>query len=374
MSSSFISLSFWAIYILSIIGLIQVNIISFVPFIFMVTPVTLAIYLGYAFGKRSQELRLNLEQVKTLSKEKESILSLQNETLETQVQERTASLNQSIIDLKATQSQLIQSEKMASLGELTAGIAHEIQNPLNFVNNFSEVSNEMMQEIKEERAKNKEDRDEALQDEILEDISKNLDKISLHGNRASSIVKGMLEHSRTSSGEKELIDINALADEYLKLAYHGLRAKDKDFNASFESRFDDSIPKIEVVPQDIGRVLLNLINNAFYACNERNQSTVNEKQKTESLKPNVESYKPTVTISSKNLNEKVEITISDNGNGIPQNIVNKIFQPFFTTKPTGKGTGLGLSLAYDIVKAHGGEIKINTKENEGTEFTITLPA
>ncbi|MBU1760771.1 MAG: two-component sensor histidine kinase [Bacteroidetes bacterium] len=381
MSSSFISLSFWAIYILSIIGLIQVNIISFVPFIFMVTPVTLAIYLGYAFGKRSQELRLNLEQVKTLSKEKESILSLQNETLETQVQERTASLNQSIIDLKATQSQLIQSEKMASLGELTAGIAHEIQNPLNFVNNFSEVSNEMMQEIKEERAKNKEDRDEALQDEILEDISKNLDKISLHGNRASSIVKGMLEHSRTSSGEKELIDINALADEYLKLAYHGLRAKDKDFNASFESRFDDSIPKIEVVPQDIGRVLLNLINNAFYACTERSRSAVNEKQQAEGLKQNAESYKPKVTISTKSQKSPsgdlgVIISVSDNGNGIPQNIIDKIFQPFFTTKPTGKGTGLGLSLAYDIVKAHGGKITIGIPKPEqlGTTFIISLPA
>ena len=271
----------------------------------------------------------------------------------------------SLVELKAAQAQLIQSEKMASLGELTAGIAHEIQNPLNFVNNFSEVSNEMIQEIKEERTKNKEDRDEAMQDEILEDISKNLEKISQHGNRASSIVKGMLEHSRTSSGQKELTDINTLADEYLKLAYHGLRAKDKSFNSEMKTEFAESLPKIAVVPQDFGRVLLNLINNAFYA--------VNEKQQAEGYKPKAESYKPTVTISTKSINGKVEIIISDNGNGIPQNIIDKIFQPFFTTKPTGKGTGLGLSLAYDIVKAHGGKLKVNTKENEGTEFCIILP-
>ncbi|MHB1177873.1 MAG: ATP-binding protein [Daejeonella sp.] len=367
MLSSALSLLFWMIYILNIIGLNPLSVTSFIPFAFMVMPVTLSIYLGYSFGKRSQELRLNLEQVKKLSKEKESILSLQNETLETQVQERTASLNRSIEDLKSTQAQLIQSEKMASLGELTAGIAHEIQNPLNFVNNFSEVSTEMIQEIKEERTKSKEDRDEALQDEILEDISKNLEKISLHGNRASSIVKGMLEHSRTSSGEKELIDINALADEYLKLAYHGLRAKDKSFNAEMKTDFDENLPTVAIIPQDIGRVFLNLINNAFYA--------VNEKQQAEGSKPNAENYKPTVTISTKNVNGKVEIIISDNGNGIPQNIIDKIFQPFFTTKPTGKGTGLGLSLAYDIVKAHGGEIKIgnSTVEQVGTTFIITLP-
>ena len=337
-------------------------------------PLSLLVYVSMRFKEIITEVQQNANQVLQLSEEKKEQALNQQKILQEEVNKQTTEIRTTLDHLKSTQSQLIQSEKMASLGELTAGIAHEIQNPLNFVNNFSEVSNEMIQEMKEERAKNKDDRDEALQDEILEDISKNLEKISLHGNRASSIVKGMLEHSRNTSGTKELTDINALADEYLKLAYHGLRAKDKDFNASFETRFDDSIPKIEVVPQDIGRVLLNLINNAFYACNERNQSTVNEKQKTESLKPNVESYKPTVTISSKNLNEKVEITISDNGNGIPQNIVNKIFQPFFTTKPTGKGTGLGLSLAYDIVKALGGEIKINTKENEGTEFTITLPA
>ncbi len=275
-----------------------------------------------------------------------------------QKQKANIVLEKTLTALKSTQTQLIQSEKMASLGELTAGIAHEIQNPLNFVNNFSEVSAEMIQEIKEERTKSKEGRDEAIQDEILEDISKNLEKINLHGNRASSIVKGMLEHSRTSSGQKELTDINALADEYFKLAYHGLRAKDKSFNAEMKTDFEENLPTIAIVPQDFGRVLLNLINNAFYA--------VNEKQK-------AEGYYPKVTICTKSINGKVEITISDNGNGIPQNIIDKIFQPFFTTKPTGKGTGLGLSLAYDIVKAHGGELKVETEENIGTDFIIQLP-
>jgi signal transduction histidine kinase len=270
-------------------------------------------------------------------------------------------LNNALENLKATQSQLIQSEKMASLGELTAGIAHEIQNPLNFVNNFSEVSTEMIDEMNEEIDKG--DLKEAKA--ISNDLKQNLEKISHHGNRASSIVKGMLEHSRTSSGQKELTDINALADEYLKLTYHGLRAKDKKFNANFETHFDEKLPTVAIIPQDIGRVLLNLINNAFYA--------VNEKQQTESLKQNAENYKPMVTISTKNSNGKAVITISDNGNGIPQNIIDKIFQPFFTTKPTGQGTGLGLSLSYDIVKAHNGELKVETKEGEGSEFIITLP-
>jgi len=271
-------------------------------------------------------------------------------------------------ELKATQSQLIQSEKMASLGELTAGIAHEIQNPLNFVNNFSEVSNELIVEIEEERAKNPESRDENLVSEILSDIKQNLIKINHHGKRAADIVKGMLQHSRTSSGVKEPTDINALADEYLRLAYHGLRAKDKSFNAEFVTDFDMSLPKINVIPQDIGRVILNLISNAFYAVNEKRQS-------------NNEGYEPVVSIGTKKLGDKVEIKVRDNGNGIPKSAIDKIFQPFFTTKPTGQGTGLGLSLSYDIVKAHGGEIKVETKhalagtddENVGTLFTVLLP-
>ncbi|MFT3910259.1 MAG: ATP-binding protein [Ferruginibacter sp.] len=263
-------------------------------------------------------------------------------------------------ELRSTQAQLIQSEKMASLGELTAGIAHEIQNPLNFVNNFSEVSNELMDEMKAELDKG--DINEAKT--IADDVKQNLEKINHHGKRADAIVKGMLQHSRTSSGQKELTDINALCDEYLRLSYHGLRAKDKSFNAKFESHFDPSLPQINVIPQDIGRVLLNLINNAFYA--------VNEKQNIQRSTLNV-SYEPTVSISTKKINNKVEIRVKDNGNGVPQKVLDKIFQPFFTTKPTGQGTGLGLSLSYDIItKGHGGELKIQTKEGEFAEFIITL--
>ncbi len=259
-------------------------------------------------------------------------------------------------ELKSTQSQLIQSEKMASLGELTAGIAHEIQNPLNFVNNFSEVSNELIEEMKQELATGH----WQLASEIADDVKRNLEKILHHGKRADGIVKGMLQHSRTSSGQKEPTGINALCDEYVRLAYHGLRAKDKSFNAKFETDFDPSISKINIVPQDIGRVVLNLINNAFYAVSEKKRNS-NEK------------YEPTVIVSTKKLNDKIEIEVSDNGNGIPQNVVDKIFQPFFTTKPTGQGTGLGLSLSYDIVKAHGGELKVETKEGAGSEFAIYLP-
>lgn len=264
-------------------------------------------------------------------------------------------------ELKQTQAQLIQSEKMASLGELTAGIAHEIQNPLNFVNNFSEVSNEMMIEMKEELAAGN------LQQatELAADISQNLEKINHHGKRADAIVKGMLQHSRKSTGEKEATDINALADEYLKLAYHGMRAKNKSFNAEMKTDFDKNIGKINIIPQDMGRVLLNLFNNAFYA--------VNEKQKAEISGPEaVSRFQPVVDVSTKRTGSKIEIKISDNGNGIPQNIIDKVFQPFFTTKPTGEGTGLGLSLSYDIVKAHGGNIKVDTKQNEYTTFTIQL--
>jgi len=264
-------------------------------------------------------------------------------------------------DLKSTQAQLIQSEKMASLGELTAGIAHEIQNPLNFVNNFSEVSTELVDEMNGEIDKG--DMKEAKL--IALDLKENLEKINHHGKRADSIVKGMLEHSKASTGKKELTDINKLADEYLRLSYHGLRAKDKNFNAEFKTDFDKNIGNINIIPQDIGRVLLNLFNNAFYA--------VSEKQKAKSL-TKAENYEPTVSVTTKRIDNKVEITVTDNGNGIPQNIVDKIFQPFFTTKPTGEGTGLGLSLSYDIIKAHGGEIKVESKEGEGSEFVVVLPA
>jgi signal transduction histidine kinase len=271
-------------------------------------------------------------------------------------------LNETLGQLKDTQKQLIQSEKMASLGELTAGIAHEIQNPLNFVNNFSEINKELIEELKSEKSKLK---SEEI-DELLDDIAANEEKINHHGKRADAIVKGMLQHSQSSVGVKEPTDINALADEYLRLSYHGLRAKDKSFNADFKTDFDNSIGKINIIPQDIGRVLLNLINNAFYAVDERQKITK------ENLPTGQAGYQPTVFLSTKKTGDKVILTVKDNGNGIPQNIVDKIFQPFFTTKPTGQGTGLGLSLSYDIIKAHGGEIKVETKEREGTTFIIEL--
>ncbi len=268
-------------------------------------------------------------------------------------------------NLKMTQQQLIQSEKMASLGELTAGIAHEIQNPLNFVNNFSEVSTELVDEMNEELSKGN------IQDaqQIADDLKQNLEKINHHGKRAGDIVKGMLQHSRSSSGQKEPTDINALCDEYLRLAYHGLRAKDKSFNASFETNFDPHLPKVNVVPQDIGRVLLNLLNNAFQAVQEEDR----RRQMADSGQQTADTYKPLVTVTTKSLVDEIEIRIADNGGGIPSDIRKKIFQPFFTTKVTGKGTGLGLSIAYDIVKAHGGTINLESKNGEKTVFLIILP-
>ena len=281
-------------------------------------------------------------------------------------------------DLKATQAQLIQSEKMASLGELTAGIAHEIQNPLNFVNNFSEVSTELIDEMNDELSKGNMD---DVKD-IANDLKQNLEKINHHGKRAADIVKGMLQHSSRGNGKKEPTDINALADEYLRLSYHGLRAKDKSFNATMITEYDESIGNINIVPQDIGRVILNLINNAFYAVHEREKLMANSQQLIASA------YQPTVTITTSFISSplgsqaerregtefgSIEIKVSDNGGGIPQKILDKIFQPFFTTKPTGQGTGLGLSLSYDIVKAHGGELKVETKEGEGSTFLIQIP-
>jgi signal transduction histidine kinase len=273
------------------------------------------------------------------------------------VEESNDALQKSLEELKATQQQLIQSEKMASLGELTAGIAHEIQNPLNFVNNFSEVSNELIDEMSSELDKG----DIAEAKAIAADVKQNLEKINHHGKRADAIVKGMLQHSRTSSSTKEPNDLNALCDEYLRLAYHGLRAKDNAFNARIETHFDESIGRVPMIPQDMGRVLLNLINNAFYAVSEK-------------AKQNQTGYEPSIAVSTKKEAGKVMVTVADNGNGIPAAIKEKIFQPFFTTKPTGQGTGLGLSLSYDIItKGHGGELKLETKEGEGSVFFIQLP-
>jgi two-component system NtrC family sensor kinase len=279
-----------------------------------------------------------------------------------QKQKANIILEKTLSELKSTQSQLIQKEKLASLGELTAGIAHEIQNPLNFVNNFSELSIDLSQELKEEIEKVAiPQKDKEYIEEILGDLTQNQEKINYHGKRASSIVKGMLEHSRTGTGERQLTDINQLADEYLRLSYHGLRAKNNDFNSDYELITDEHLPKIEVVPQEIGRVLLNLINNAFYAVNER-------------AKRGETGYQPKVTVSTRTADNQVQIRVSDNGLGIPDTIKAKIFQPFFTTKPTGEGTGLGLSLAYDIVtKGHGGTLEVESVEGVGTTFTIKLP-
>ena len=315
--------------------------------------------------KKTEKERVKREQEEKLYR----ITEAQKAELEIIVAERTSELLQqkealekSLEDLKAAQAQLIHAEKMASLGELTAGIAHEIQNPLNFVNNFSEVSVELIDEMETEMNNN--NKEEMLA--IAADIKQNLEKINHHGKRADAIVKGMLQHSRKNTGQKESIDINALADEYLRLSYQGLRAKDKSFNATIQADFDKTIGKISVVPQDIGRVLLNLFNNAFYSVNEKKKTLGDE-------------YKPTVSVSTKRLNAPsgevdVEIVVHDNGLGIPQKVIDKIFQPFFTTKPAGQGTGLGLSLSYDIIaKAHNGKLSVNTKENEFAEFTIELP-
>jgi signal transduction histidine kinase len=328
--------------------------------------------IGVWIVTRRQQKELIRARAKALEEEENNkVISAMKAQLEVQVAERTAELRKqkeelenTLVELQAAQAQLIQSEKMASLGELTAGIAHEIQNPLNFVNNFSEVNKELLHEMNEEIVKGNFDQVSS----IAKDVIDNEEKINHHGKRADGIVKGMLQHSRSSSGQKELTDINALCDEYLRLAYHGLRAKDKSFNAKFETDLDPSIEKINIVPQEIGRVILNLINNAFYA--------VSDKQKAESKMPNAggEKFEPTVSVQTKKLNNIIEIRVTDNGGGIPQNIIDKIFQPFFTTKPTGQGTGLGLSLSYDIIKAHGGELKVETKEGEGSEFIIQLPS
>jgi signal transduction histidine kinase len=344
---------------------------------FLSLPLSLMVYVAWRFKEILKATEEKATQILKMSEEKKEDAIRQQRLLEKEVAEQTAELRISLDNLKSTQAQLIQSEKMASLGELTAGIAHEIQNPLNFVNNFSEVSAELLDEMAEELAKvvqtqhaaspeqaaspkHREAISEALT--ILDDVKQNLEKITHHGKRADAIVKGMLAHSRAGKGEKEPKGLNALADEYLRLSYHGLRAKDKSFNADFKTEFDPDLPKVNVVPQDIGRVLLNLINNAFQAS------------------AGVE--RPLVTVSTSRVvspsggggsAEAIQITITDNGPGIPDSIKEKIFQPFFTTKPTGQGTGLGLSLSYDIVKAHGGEIKVESTEGKGSVFEIILP-
>jgi signal transduction histidine kinase len=275
-----------------------------------------------------------------------------------EVQAQRDQTTQALTELKATQAQLIQKEKMASLGELTAGIAHEIQNPLNFVNNFSEVSTELIAELKEAQATG----DAAEVTALADDLAENLTKIRQHGQRAASIVRGMLEHSRQSTGERAPVDMNALCDEYLRLAYHGLRAKDKSFNADLQTDFAPDLPQLEGVGADLGRVLLNLFNNAFYAVQKRQQA-------------GEAGYMPTVCVRTERVDNKVIVHVRDNGTGIPAEVQQKIFQPFFTTKPTGEGTGLGLSLAYDIItKGHGGTLSVESQAGQGTEFIVTLAA
>ncbi len=320
--------------------------------------------LSFALANRINIYRAESAEAQALAykhlQENERLVREQNKSLEDKVHERTTELETSIDLLKATQTQLIQSEKLASLGELTAGIAHEIQNPLNFVNNFSDLSVDLVTEIQEEMGKPEIDR--TYIGELFSDLSQNQEKINHHGKRASNIVKGMLEHSRTSTSVRVLTDINTLAEEYLRLSYHGLRAKDKSFNAEFKTNFDHTISKTEVVTQDIGRVLLNLINNAFYAVNER------------SKKNTAVEYQPTVIVSTEQQDNEIIIKIKDNGTGMSESVKSKIFQPFFTTKPTGSGTGLGLSISYDIiVKGHGGALEVDNIEGVGTTFIIKLP-
>jgi two-component system NtrC family sensor kinase len=317
---------------------------------------------------RSQAKTLTAEvQARLAADQEQRLIENQSQTLEYEVGLRTAALARqtnelrtTLSELQATQDQLIQSEKMASLGELTAGIAHEIQNPLNFVNNFADVSVELVAELAEERARPT--RDRPLEAELLADLRQNLQRIAQHGGRAAGIVRGMLEHSRASTGERQPTDVNALADEYLRLAYHGLRAKDKSFNATLQPALAPGLPSIQAVPGDLGRVLLNLFTNAFYAVQKRQQT-------------GEAGYAPTVGVRTELAGEWVKIVVSDNGTGMPEAVRERIFQPFFTTKPSGEGTGLGLSLAHDIItKSHGGTLSVASQEGEGTEFTILLPA
>jgi two-component system NtrC family sensor kinase len=319
-------------------------------------PLSLLVYVSMRFREIINEVRQHAKQVVQLSEEKKEQAVNQQKILQEEVNRQTAELRTTLTDLKATQSQLVQAEKMASLGELMAGIAHEIQNPLNFINNFSEVNTELIGEMEQEI-------DGGNLNEIktlAKGIQENEKKIGHHGKRADGIVKAMLQHSRNNAGQKELTDINALADEYMRLSYQGYRVKDRSFNATLQTALDPTIGKINIVPQDIGRVLLNLFNNAFY--------TLSEKKKQLG-----DAYEPRVTVATKKSGGKVEISIKDNGLGVPKKLLDKIFQPFFTTKPTGQGTGLGLSLSYDIVRACGGELKVDAQEGEGSEFLVSIP-
>jgi len=330
----------------------------------IVIPLSVALNLGYNFAQTNHSLQQKLTEVEILSNEKQQLLATQNETLERQVAERTA-------ELKASQNQLIQSEKLASLGELTAGIAHEIQNPLNFVNNFSELSVDLVKDLKEEIEKPIIDKEYV--GELFGDLSQNQEKINHHGKRAAAIVKGMLEHSKASTGKKERTNINALADEYARLAYSNQRSKNEDFTVDIETYFVETLPQIDLIPQDIGRALVNIINNAFWAVQEKEKRRVEQ---------GVSTFKPMITLSTEKAPSSeqgdsaeggwVLIQVKDNGIGMSEATKAKIFQPFFTTKPTGQGTGLGLSLAYDIVKAHGGEIRVETIEGEGSVFNIQI--
>ncbi|ALJ01566.1 hypothetical protein DC20_18090 [Rufibacter tibetensis] len=342
----------------------QLWVTLFLFVIFLSPALGISIYLAREFALDSQLLKVKLIQVERLSsqnlaqqKEKQQILAHQNDELERQVAERTAQLHQSLQELKATQAQLIQSEKMASLGELSAGIAHEIQNPLNFVNNFSEVNVELLEEM--EAVLQKGDTEDALA--LASDMKVNLRKINEHGKRADSIVKGMLLHSQTTSRQKEKIYINTLIEEYLRLSYQSFKTKDKTFQIDLTTQFYPDLPEIDTIPQYLGKVLLNLFNNAFYS--------VSEKKKT--LK---ESYSPAVWVNTFKTQNGIQIRVKDNGVGIPQRVLDKIYQPFFTTKPSGQGTGLGLSLSYDIIKKGlGGELNVTSEEGEFAEFTIELP-
>lgn len=374
---------------LTIYAVLPLILISLLGDILEATPInffkTLSHYMDYAYPvaitwmiallirSKKQQKALLEERKKREEDLKEIQMMAERKTeLERLVTERTAELQsqkeeleQAINDLRSTQAQLVQREKMASLGELTAGIAHEIQNPLNFVNNFSEISVELSDELQHEINSlpvSEPEKDNLYA--VIKDIRTNQEKINYHGKRADSIVKGMLLHSRKSSGEKEPTDINLLADEYIQLSYHGLRAKDKSFNASLEKHYDEALGKINVVPQDMGRVFLNLFTNSFYSVTEKKQ------KKEEAGEP----YEPIVSVFTKKLPEAAEIRIKDNGMGMSRDILDKIFQPFFTTKPTGQGTGLGLSISYDIVtKIHGGQMTVNTKEGEFAEFIVLLP-
>jgi two-component system, NtrC family, sensor kinase len=354
LTSAIVPFVFWLVYPFAVSDFIYMAI--FIPYVVLMPYISLAVFLGHSYGLTNQSLHQKMIEVEQLSGEKEKLLSEQNVMLEKQVMERTTELNKSLDTLRSTQSQLIQSEKMASLGELTAGIAHEIQNPLNFVNNFSEVNKELLSEMKEEIEKGNLEEAKSLAGNVID----NQEKINEHGKRADAIVKGMLQHSRSSSGIREPTNINTLTEEYFKLAYHGFRAKDKTFNVALKTNFDESIATVNVIPQDIGRVILNLLNNAFYAVSEKKKQVG-------------DAYEPIVSISTRKSRDNVLISVQDNGIGIEAKIIDKVFQPFFTTKPTGQGTGLGLSLSYDIVKALSGTIKINANQNEGAEFVVELP-